>query len=239
MQPLSLTLTTYNIHHAAGMDQRVDVPRIADVLRASDAQVVCLQEVDELVIRSGRKRQAAILGSLLGMEASFGPTLRWPMGARYGNAILSALPVNSMREHFLPSKAEQRGLLETRLETPQGEIAVFCTHWGLTAEDRAAQAARVVEILKACDVPALIAGDFNETAGGAALALLRQAGLSELSPTAPTIPSTAPDRQIDFVFGTSQWRAIRGHVVPTLASDHLPVVVELELLSDAATGSSA
>lgn len=227
--PFRLNLTTYNIHHAAGMDNKVDVPRIAAVLKESGAQVACLQEVDDRVVRSGLKRQPRELGKLLGMEPAFGAALRWPAGARYGNAILSALPVTSVKEDMLPGKAEQRLLLETRLETPAGPIAVFCTHLGLTVEDRATQTARILEVLAACDVPALLAGDFNEEPGGPTHAALEKAGFVSLAPDAPTFPSTGPNRRIDFVYGTPQWRALGGRVMESLASDHCPLVVELEL----------
>lgn len=226
--PTRVTLTTYNIHHAAGMDKKVDVPRIASVLKDAGAQIVCLQEVDDRVVRSGLKRQPRELAKLLDMEPAYGPTLHWPVGARYGNAILSALPILSTQEHLLPGKEEQRGLLETRLQTPAGPIAVFCTHLGLTAEDRASQTDRIMEILGACDVPALLAGDFNEEADGPTHATLRNAGLVLLSPDEPTFPSTGPNRRIDFVYGTSQWKSLGGRVLASLASDHCAVAVDLE-----------
>ncbi len=40
-----LTVVSYNIHRARGLDNRVDVGRIADVLRQTGADVVGLQEV--------------------------------------------------------------------------------------------------------------------------------------------------------------------------------------------------
>lgn len=226
---MHLTLATYNIHHAAGMDKKVDVPRIAAVLKESGAQVACLQEVDDRVMRSGLQRQPRELGRLLGMEPAYGPTLHWPVGARYGNAVLSGFPITATREHLLPGTEEQRGLLETRLQTPNGPIAVFSTHLGLTSADRASQIARIVEILSGCEVPLLLAGDFNEPADGPTHAALAAAGFISLAPHAPTFPSTGPDRQIDFVYGSSQWRAVGGRVLPSLASDHCPVVVDLEL----------
>ena len=50
---------------------------------------------------------------------------------------------------------------------------------------------------------------------------------------ADTFPALAPDRRIDYVFvrPKDRWRVISATVVEeTVASDHLPVLVELELL---------
>ena len=41
-----LTVISYNIRHGQGMDGKVDLPRIAEVIRTSGAQVALLQEVD-------------------------------------------------------------------------------------------------------------------------------------------------------------------------------------------------
>ena len=41
----TLTVVSYNIHRARSLDNRVDVGRIADVLRETGADVVGLQEV--------------------------------------------------------------------------------------------------------------------------------------------------------------------------------------------------
>jgi hypothetical protein len=40
-------VASYNIHHGRGMDDRVDLERIAAVLRQLNADVIALQEVDE------------------------------------------------------------------------------------------------------------------------------------------------------------------------------------------------
>jgi endonuclease/exonuclease/phosphatase family metal-dependent hydrolase len=239
--PFRLSLATYNIHHAEGMDKRLDIPRVAGVLKESGADVACLQEVDDRVIRSGRKRQLAELGLALGMETAFGATLHWPMRARYGNGILSGLPVSDTTEHLLPGAAEQRGLLETRLDTPAGPVAVFCTHLGLPADDRGVQVARIIEIISQCGVPALLAGDFNEDPDGPNHAALLAAGLVNLGPETFTFPSTGPSRRIDYVYGTPHWRAVGGRVIPSLASDHCALVVQLELhaASPAPAASSA
>ena len=43
---LSLRVVTYNIHHGVGVDGKLDLNRIAEVIRAAKADLVALQEVD-------------------------------------------------------------------------------------------------------------------------------------------------------------------------------------------------
>lgn len=229
MQPPRLTLITYNIHHAAGMDRRVDLPRIATVIRDTGADVACVQEVDCHVVRSRRAHQPNELARLLDMSQVYYPTLRWPLGQRYGILTLSRFPIVSSEAHALPGRGERRGLLETRLETPFGPIAVFCTHWGLPEHDREVQARRTVEILQGVDVPLLFAGDLNEGREGPNHAVLREAGLTALAPSEHTFPSPDPTATIDHIYGSHHWSAREAYVVPSLASDHRPVVADLTL----------
>src|SRR5215207_9900780 len=44
--PLRLTVVTYNIHHGEGTDKKLDLPRIAEVIRRCEPDFVALQEVD-------------------------------------------------------------------------------------------------------------------------------------------------------------------------------------------------
>ena len=48
-----LRVLSYNIHHGEGLDGRIDLERIASVIRASEADLVALQEVDQSTERSG------------------------------------------------------------------------------------------------------------------------------------------------------------------------------------------
>ena len=60
----TLRLLTYNIHHGEGMDEVIDLDRIAELVRRTDADLVTLQEVDSVVDRTGRVDQAQVLAGL-------------------------------------------------------------------------------------------------------------------------------------------------------------------------------
>jgi len=47
-----LRILTYNIHKAIGNDGKYSLDRIIEILKKSQADILCLQEVDYLVPRS-------------------------------------------------------------------------------------------------------------------------------------------------------------------------------------------
>ena len=54
-----LRVLSYNIHHGEGTDGKLDLKRIAKLIRDSKADLVALQEVDKKVSRSQGVDQAA------------------------------------------------------------------------------------------------------------------------------------------------------------------------------------
>ena len=60
----TLRVLTYNIHHAAGTDGKVDIERIARVIQSAKPDLVALQEVDQATKRSGGVDQLARLAEL-------------------------------------------------------------------------------------------------------------------------------------------------------------------------------
>ena len=86
--PASLRVLTYNIHIGKGLDGKLDLERIARVIRDSKADVVALQEVDVKTRRTENVDQAAELARLTNMHVHFGKAMDHDGGA-YGVAILS------------------------------------------------------------------------------------------------------------------------------------------------------
>ena len=60
---------TYNIHHGEGLDGKVDLLRIAQLIQAEGADIVALQEVDKGVERTQRRDLPAELAALTRSEA--------------------------------------------------------------------------------------------------------------------------------------------------------------------------
>src|SRR3954465_5753108 len=79
--PIPVRLLTFNIRHGVGADDRLDLPRLAKVLQAVDADVVCLQEVDRHYgSRSEDVDQPLLLSRALDMQLAWGPAIEEPRG---------------------------------------------------------------------------------------------------------------------------------------------------------------
>ncbi len=228
-QPDQLRVLSYNIHHGAGTDQKIDLERIARTIRSVDPDLVLLQEVDRKVTRSGSIDQASQLAELTGLQAIFGANINL-QGGQYGNALLTRLPLIDHQNHQLPNldQGEQRGLTEAKVWFFGRPLKVFGTHFDHRRDDRerVASAIAVNERVSAtADVPAILAGDINATRETTVLKTLAKQW-TIAGPELPTIPSSNPNRQIDFIFyrPSNHWKVIETKVLnEPIASDHRPI----------------
>ena len=224
----TLTVVSYNIHRARGLDQRVDVDRIAEVLSETGADVVGLQEVFA--------SQAASVARDLGMEVAMGPTRSWSF-AHYGNAVLSRLAV---RDHYRfdltrPGR-EPRGGLRVDLDAGRILLHLFNVHFGLRFRERREQ----VELLLArrmtdrpLEGPRVLMGDFNEWLPGPVVRSLRREFGVRRRRLRRTHPAPFPLFPLDQIFWDAgleaeQLRVHRSRLA-RVASDHLPLVARLRL----------
>jgi endonuclease/exonuclease/phosphatase family metal-dependent hydrolase len=239
-QSASLRVAAYNIKHGRGMDDAVDLERIADVLRGLDADVITLQEVDDRTERTGRVDQVAVLSRLLGYEGVHGPHRPY-QGGYYGNAVLTRLPVIAQRTRAIPpASGSALAVHETVVEAAPGvRISVVSVHLAGTPEERMAQAESVTASLADADHPVVLAGDFNGRPDDAVV--LRLAADWTMAPKSGdprTYPSPEPDREIDFVMwrdggsGSSRRSLVlvdHRVVEEPAASDHRPIVADFEI----------
>jgi hypothetical protein len=127
--PDHLIVMAWNIHHGEGEDGRLDLERIADIIKISGADIVLLQEVDDRTQRTGRVPQAAELARLTGLKATFGKAMDF-QGGGYGNAVLTRWAPVETRVVPLPGGGEPRCALEVTVDTPEtgGRLSVVSTH---------------------------------------------------------------------------------------------------------------
>jgi len=150
-----MRLISWNIQWAKGTDGAVRPERIIDTLRAlGPAEVICLQEVSQdfpeltghcpdLVAQFSEafSSHAAIFGPGLDVPAADGGR------ARFGNLMLTALPVGQVFRHLLPFPPDeaapkpgvQRACIEAVLNGPRGPFRMLTTHleYYATAQRRA------------------------------------------------------------------------------------------------------
>ncbi|MBW3543812.1 MAG: endonuclease/exonuclease/phosphatase family protein [Planctomycetes bacterium] len=240
-QPFQVRALSYNIHHGAGVDGKLDLKRIAGVIKSAAPDVVAVQEVDKKTRRTGEVDQAAELARLTEMHVVFGGNIRFE-GGDYGNAVLSRWPIKRHANHLLPSfdDGEQRGVLEVELELPGGRepLLLYVTHldYRPADEERFASAAAINALAaKSPGRAAILAGDLNDVPGSRTLRRLEEIWVSASRESLPTVPVGRPARQIDFVLvrPAERWRVVETRVLDeAVASDHRPILAVLELLPE-------
>jgi endonuclease/exonuclease/phosphatase family metal-dependent hydrolase len=228
---------SWNIHHGEGVDGKLDLDRIAALIREARPHLVALQEVDRGVARTERRDLPGELARLTGMTAVFSNNYAF-QGGEYGNAILSRLPVLSWtnRHYAMLRAGEQRGLLEVRVAWEGRSFRFFSTHLDYRPDDteRMEHSRYLRAVLEAQpEYPALVAGDFNTTPSSIVSEYLRgflgDAWLSGGAGEGASYPSTGGVRRIDYlyVWPIGAMGVQSGRVLASEASDHLPVVFDL------------
>ncbi|HEX8851837.1 MAG TPA: endonuclease/exonuclease/phosphatase family protein, partial [Pyrinomonadaceae bacterium] len=131
-----LKVMTYNIHVGIGMDKKLDLQRIAEVIRRERPDLVGLQEVDRGVQRTERRDQIAELARLTGMEYAFAPNLQF-QGGHYGVAVLSRHPIMEIdhRRYEHLREAERRGFIRVEVEFGGQRIHFVTTHLDYQHDD--------------------------------------------------------------------------------------------------------
>lgn len=231
-RPRPLRVLSYNIKHGYGMDGKIDLERVAALIRRLDPDLVTLQEVDRECTRSGGVDQAAWLGAACGMHPVFGAFMPY-QGGDYGMAILSREPWIETENLRLPDGSEARTALAGRVLTHQGELIVVGIHLYNTEAERMAQAETLIEHFAGSEVPVLLAGDFNSQPGTAVMQRIAlDWTLLDKSGPPLTFPSDVPDREIDFCL-LRPATALQDHTLRVidepLISDHRPILLELQL----------
>lgn len=238
-----LRVLIYNVHagrDAAGAD---NLERVAAVIADSGADVVLLQEVDRGTSRSGGVDQLAQLMRLTGFHGAFGKSLDF-QGGEYGIAVLSRWPIAASEVIPLridPPQPRAGGSLEPRIAflvetiTPAGPLAVVNTHFDASRDERwrLQETTDLLEALAERMEIALAGGDFNSEPGSAVHQRLVDGGLRDawlecgLGP-ALTFPAAGPVKRIDYVFLADDTRCNGARVLDSDASDHRPLLVEIQ-----------
>jgi endonuclease/exonuclease/phosphatase family metal-dependent hydrolase len=245
----TLTIASYNIHRGVGMDRRLDLARIADVIAETGADVIGLQEV---IREDGRDDadHAAFIAARLGMAFVMGETRAYGRGT-YGNAVLTRLPVaGSARCDLSWGTREARGCLRVDLAVGGTVLHVFNCHLGLNLRERRRQLdllAGFIAVSHQLPGPRVLMGDFNEWHFGPITRGLRREFASPMrrrQRLRRTHPSWFPLFKLDRIYwdGALEGRAFHAHRtrLARRASDHLPVICTLGVrASDAERRPSA
>jgi endonuclease/exonuclease/phosphatase family metal-dependent hydrolase len=228
-----LRVMTYNIRHGRGWSGRVELERIVDVIAAAEPDVVALQEVDVLRLRSGGVDQAERLAARLGMTPTFAPCIS--VGdEQYGIATLTRLPLVGSRQLRLPPEGslgrrrwEPRSALATRVRWRDRTVEVLNTHLSLSRAERVGQIDHILRDVAAIGDDVVVCGDLNCTTRSGPYRTLRGA-LREVAAPGRSWPARLPVLRLDHLFYRGDLEVRDAAVVRTAAarraSDHLPLV---------------
>jgi len=197
-----LTVATWNIHKGfSQFNRRLTVHELRERLRALDADIVFLQEVQGQHLHHAARHadwptvpQHEFLADGVWASHAYGRNMVYDHG-HHGNAILARFPILSTHNQDVTRlRFEKRGLLHCALAVPGLPTALHCVcaHLSLFGRSRRHQLdalAAHIETEVPAAAPLLIAGDFNDWRNRAHDLLAARLGLVEVFAGADARPS--------------------------------------------------
>jgi endonuclease/exonuclease/phosphatase family metal-dependent hydrolase len=240
---MKVRILSWNIHKGiGGIDRKYELGRVVDLVKGADPDIALLQEVSEGWPKTRFEVQADELRDALNLpHMAFGPEHRFSTGG-YGNTILSRMPLQLVQHVDLTvGWRKKRGALICRAHPRAGghsRSLVLCNlHLGLAGSERGIQLERFLSNgalhgLHA-STPVIVGGDLNDLWGSLGPRFLIPAGFSRAGKLLNTFPAALPVRPLDGLFVRGDVRVHRCHPLTSAlarsASDHLPLVADLEL----------
>ncbi|MBN1610746.1 MAG: endonuclease/exonuclease/phosphatase family protein [Polyangiaceae bacterium] len=240
---MRVRIATWNIHKGiGGVDRRYRPERVLELLSLVNPDIAMLQEVARDLPRSRFDDQVALLSDGLGMpHTAYAAEHRFRVGG-YGNAILSRWPLtDSFRLDLTVGSRKKRGALLARSHVRLGRharaVVLYNLHLGLSMSERTLQITRFLAAHPFAGLhhrtPVVLGGDFNDVFGRLGHNHLLPAGFRRAGGRANTFPAWLPMRPLDALYVRGDVHVTRcvpiRHPVARRASDHLPLVCELEL----------
>lgn len=226
---------SYNIHHGEGIDGKIDLERIAALIKENNVDIVALQEVDKGVERTARRDFPKELAQLTGMHVYFDRNIIY-QGGDYGNAVLTRFPIKKKKNtHYkMLREGEQRGVLQLVLDVHGKDLLFMDTHIDYRPDDaeRVINADELEQIVaKAGKMPVILCGDFNDVPGSRTHQKIKKflSDTWELVGHGDgfSIPAEKPTSRIDYIWISEQSiQPLKIEVLKSQASDHLPVLGE-------------
>lgn len=249
----TLRIATYNIGKNEASDNVADFTVLNSAIKKINADIIAVPEVDNKTQRSHKIDQLKTIADANKMYYVFGKALDFDDG-EYGLGLLSKYKILHSQVVKLPSgNAEQRVALLAQVEVPGFDSApiIMVTHldWQKNPTIRTEQARYLLDLSigdatsdfkDIASAIKILAGDFNSTREEQPV---KEIGYFFNEVSKPGIdtrswPAVNPAIDIDhiFTFKGQKWNVKKveiPHSFPSFnwsaASDHLPVIAEIEL----------
>ncbi|MDE2188443.1 MAG: endonuclease/exonuclease/phosphatase family protein [Patescibacteria group bacterium] len=213
-----------------------------DFLKKENIDIACVNEISESSLMTGWRSQTETLSDATNMKHThfFSTAVPFKKLRDEGNAILSVHPITSTASHPLHKELFNCSLDEAVISVQGKSITVLTTHLALTKKHRDIQIREIIELVKVKTGPIILSGDFNEPDPAAFDELRAVTPLKQLC-TLPTFPSWKPTKSLDYIFLSEEFNQVGPMTRSDLGlgqtynsnpvfSDHVPLVVEVELI---------
>lgn len=207
--------------------ERRSLAAVADSIVRSEADVVCLQEVDVGSFRNGGRNILDEIADSAGLRYRHFARQRG-LHCNDGIALLSRVPFVSIATTVLVHEFEQRGLIAAEVQVGDRPVTIAVTHlaaFPFNSALRRKQCEQIVRELGARD-RWVLGADFNCDPESSDLAPLRDAGLRPLV-AEPSFPVYGPRYRFDNVFASRAVKTVEARVLDARCSDHLAVLARV------------
>lgn len=216
-------IISYNIHSGVDKDMFPTLFDTIEFLKHSDADIICLQEVNESA-KVGF--QVSSLKEELGMNAHFGANVV-SLNANYGLVTYTKYNIISQNHIYLSSENEQRGLLHTVIDIRGKKVNIINVHLSTNKEENKVQQKELSDFVKKLgDETYIIAGDFNSSDVSIVGNSVDVAKSLEKSNTLTFSPGI---ERIDYMFVSPDVKLIDYRVLIKKMSDHYPIIVKIRI----------
>ena len=225
-----IRLMSYNVRSL-----RDDARAVARVIRSAAPDVVCVQEAPRFFRWRSKCAELARRSGLVVVSGGR------PAAA---NLLLSTLAVDVRATRELTFSRDpglhQRGTALAVLAKSGRTFAVAGVHLDLQPEPRLRHVGELrayADDFRPREIPLVVAGDINEKPGEPAWCALTDIGTDAFAAVGvgdgKSFPATNPARRIDGIFVGAPLKVLSAEVLDSpdvrIASDHRPLVVEMEL----------
>lgn len=226
----TLTVMTYNVKNC-DLGEQIDA--IAADIESQHPAIVCVQEIDKNVERSGNSDVLRELAAAVGMNYEFYPAINL-QGGSYGLGIMSVYPLESCAMVPLETRREDedRVLASATINVDGKQVRIYNTHLSFEDTDQRKQQWDFLnETLAGEELPFILTGDFNVT-GIEEFAYLD--GVDCVNNATTQFETFVGEGEEDFrcldnIFVSKGMTLLSGRMADTSASDHRPLVAEIQL----------
>ena len=244
-----IKVVSFNIA-AGAKNLKADLNKTADAIKALDADIIGIQEVDRLTKRSGYVDQIKVLADLTGYNFVFGKTIDFD-GGEYGIGILTKHPILKAEKIDLPNEPNEEPrvalMAQVKVPTIQEPVNFINTHLGIvlnakTDEELARDSSIRVRQAKvindyAAKIKGLkfLVGDMNDGINSDSMTLLKynwKCVFDEETPNTYTYSATEPFKGIDFIFVSPEKQWNINAFVPSTEEYRNETGIDWRIISD-------